>query len=75
LAGFQRIELQPGEHRSVTLTVDPRVIASFDEARKAWVIDSGTYTLYVAKSANEWVQSTPVQIRGYSLPARYQGGT
>ena len=75
LVGFQRIELQPGEKRSITLTVDPRVIASFDEARSAWVIKSGSYALCVAKSANELTQSTRVQIRGYSLSARSRTGT
>jgi len=30
LLGFQRVELAPGESRTVTLTADPRLLARFD---------------------------------------------
>ena len=30
LLGFERVELDPGEQRRVTLDVDPRLVASFD---------------------------------------------
>ena len=30
LVGFERMELQPGETRTVTITVEPRLLARFD---------------------------------------------
>jgi beta-glucosidase len=69
LLAFKRIELMAGERRSVTATVDPRFIASFDEAHRTWVVATGAYTLSNGKSASEIISSVRTHIRGYSIPA------
>ena len=36
LVGFARVDLQPGETRRVTVTVDPRLLANWDSAGHDW---------------------------------------
>ena len=53
LAGFQRIELQPGEKRRVTLTAEPRVIADYDTALPGWRIAGGRYRVAIGHDATD----------------------
>jgi beta-glucosidase len=52
LLGFERVELQPGESRQVTLTADRRLLARFDGAAGQWHIAGGAYTVAVGKAAD-----------------------
>ena len=45
LAGFSRIDLAPGEDRRATVSIDPRLFATFDEAARRWRIKRGVYRL------------------------------
>ncbi len=36
LLGFERVDLEPGESRTVSLEVDPRLLASYDTDRGQW---------------------------------------
>ena len=51
LAGWTRVTLKPGESRQVTIAADPRLLASYDVAAKAWKRAAGTYDVYVGKAA------------------------
>lgn len=51
LIGFEKIELQPGETRHVTLTADRRLLASFDPAAHGWRIDGGSYQIGLGANA------------------------
>lgn len=51
LAGWARVTLKPGESRQVTLTADPRLLASYDVAAKGWRRAGGSYDVYVGKAA------------------------
>jgi beta-glucosidase len=53
LIGFRRVELEPNERRTVTLTAERRLLGGFDEARRHWRIKRGTYQVRVGKSAGE----------------------
>jgi beta-glucosidase len=55
LLGFERVELQPGESRQVSLTADPRLLARFDAAAGQWRIAEGSYIVALAKSAEDLV--------------------
>jgi beta-glucosidase len=46
LAGFARVELQPGEARTVRFTVDPTVVAYYDEAMEL-VVEPGAVRVIV----------------------------
>ena len=51
LAGFARVTLAPGERRRVTITIDPRLVATFDEASHRWVIAPGRYVVSARSDA------------------------
>ncbi len=51
LAGWQRVELQPGESKAVTVTLDSRVLKIFDEESNAWKMLPGTYRISVGPSS------------------------
>ena len=53
LAGFEKVWLKPGETRHVSLTVDPRVIARFDNAAPGWIVDAGAYRLRIGHFAGD----------------------
>src|SRR5262245_11756931 len=52
LLGFERIELQPGESKTLTLTADPRLLARFDGKAGQWRIAAGTYKIALSKAAD-----------------------
>jgi beta-glucosidase len=53
LIGFERVELQPGESREVSLTADRRLLARFDEKAGQWHIADGTYSIALGKAADD----------------------
>jgi beta-glucosidase len=53
LKGFAKVELKPGERRTVTLTLNARAFARYDEAAGDWVIDPGVYALLLGASATD----------------------
>lgn len=57
LIGFDRVNLQPQESREVSLTVDPRLLASFDGDKQQWQIDGGTYTISLSDAADAIVET------------------
>src|SRR5262249_26615363 len=70
LLGFQRVELEPGESRQVTITADPRLLARFDGPDGItgdWCITEGTYRIAVGGSASEFVLTadTPMKARQF----------
>ena len=62
LLGFERVELNPGESKDVTVTADPRLLASFDEKAQQWRIAGGGHKVALAKSAQAWVRTAEVQL-------------
>ena len=66
LGGFRKVSLAPGQAETVTLTVDPRLLASWDEGRHGWHIAAGRYAVTLAKSAVD--QGTSVSV---TVPERW----
>lgn len=56
-------ELQPGEIQTVVLKVKDADLASFDEAKSAWVVDAGTYEFAVGTSSRDLRVSVPVEVQ------------
>jgi beta-glucosidase len=67
LLGFERVELQPGESKDVTLTADPRLLARFDGKAQQWRIDGGSYEVALARSAEEPVLTAEVPLTSRSF--------
>jgi beta-glucosidase len=52
LLGFERVELEPGKSRQVTLTADRRLLARFDGDAGQWHVAEGTYEVALGKAAD-----------------------
>jgi beta-glucosidase len=55
LLGFERVELGPGESRSVTVTADPRLLARYDADAGQWHVAAGAYRVRVGRAADDLV--------------------
>ena len=64
LVGFERVELQPGASKTVSMTVDPRLLAHWDATRHGWKIDSGRYTIALGASAGDLGERAEIRLRG-----------
>nr|WP_235914364.1 glycoside hydrolase family 3 C-terminal domain-containing protein [Rugamonas rivuli] len=51
LAGWDKVELAPGESREVSVTVDPRLLAMYDSRSRNWRVAKGRYKVMLAHSA------------------------
>lgn len=51
LAGWDKVDLAPGAHRDVAITVDPRLLATYDSRRGVWRIAAGRYRIMLARDA------------------------
>ncbi len=63
LVGWQRVELAPGESKTVTVAVDPRVMSIFDEQDNAWSLLPGAYRIFAGPSSSETPLNAPLQIQ------------
>jgi beta-glucosidase len=63
LVGWQRIELAPGESKTVTVAVDPRVMSIFDEQKNAFILLPGAYKILAGPSSSETPLNATLQIQ------------
>jgi beta-glucosidase len=69
LAGFDKVELAPGESKEVSIAVDSRLLAMFDSRSKTWRIAKGGYKVTLAPHAGEVDAKTAPAVT-VQLPAR-----
>jgi beta-glucosidase len=74
LVGFAKVELAPGAAQSVSVDVDPRLLATFDEAGHAWHIAPGTYALMLGASSRDLRSNTTVTLPALDLPSDWRPG-
>jgi beta-glucosidase len=72
LAGWQKMSLAPGTAMTVTLTLDPRVLAMFDTATNTWKIGAGNYRVMLGASSREIHETITVQLRAMTLPVGWR---
>ncbi|WP_420237069.1 beta-glucosidase family protein [Telmatobacter bradus] len=56
LAGWKRLTLAPGQSQTVTVALDKRVLAVYDEAKEDWTLTPGEYGVLIGGSSD----STPL---------------
>ncbi|HEX6472977.1 MAG TPA: glycoside hydrolase family 3 C-terminal domain-containing protein [Streptosporangiaceae bacterium] len=70
LRAFQRVDLRPGQTKTVRLTVRAADLAHWDVTRARWVVESGAYDLMAgSSSADIWARAA-LRVRGETIPAR-----
>ncbi len=67
LIGFDKVALNPGETRRVTLTADPRVLASFDAKANRWSLTSGDYQVAVGASSADLALKGAAKVKARTL--------
>jgi beta-glucosidase len=62
LKGFERVALEPGQTRQVSMKLDPRSFSFYDVKAAAWHADAGEYTLQLGDSSADIQQRTTVHL-------------
>jgi beta-glucosidase len=62
LKAFQRVELSPGETKSVALPLTARDFALFDEKTSAWTVPPGSYQIAIGMSSRDIAQQAEVKL-------------
>jgi beta-glucosidase len=62
LGAFAKAELKPGQSKAVQVTIDPRLLATYEAAGNNWHIRAGDYRLVLAQASDEPVQSADLQL-------------
>jgi beta-glucosidase len=64
LRAFARVDLAPGHHRTVTLTLDRRAFAFWHVEAGRWVVEAGTFEIRVGASSRDIRTSATVVLAG-----------
>lgn len=51
LVGWSKVDLKPGETRHATITIDPRLLATFDATADVWRVAAGDYAIGLGGSS------------------------
>ena len=62
LGGFAKAELKPGKARRIELTIDPRLLATYEAAGNNWHIKAGAYRLLLGDSSDAQMQSATLSL-------------
>ncbi|WP_454717491.1 beta-glucosidase [Caulobacter segnis] len=68
LAGFKKVSLAPGATQRVTVTVDPRLLATWDGKAHGWSIAAGQYDIALGSSSRALSSTAQVTLAARSLP-------
>ena len=63
LKGFERVVLQAGETKHVSVELDGRAFAFYDVAGKHWKVDAGDFGILVGDSSAETPLTSKVQVK------------
>lgn len=63
LKGFTKIELQPGEKKSVTFTLDHRSFAYYNVELKDWHVESGNFEIMIGRSCEDILLSDTIHVQ------------
>ncbi len=56
--------LAPGESQTLSFTLGPRDLASFDEASSSWLAEAGSYTVKVGASSEDIEKVLTIGVHG-----------
>jgi beta-glucosidase len=64
LIGWDRVELAPGESKTVTVNVEPLFLSIFNEQKDGWQVIGGDYKVMVGGSSKTLPLSGAVKLAG-----------
>jgi beta-glucosidase len=63
LKGFAKTGLlKPGQSQTLTFTLDPRALASFNTSKSAWIADAGKYVVKIGASSEDIKLAKPFSL-------------
>ena len=71
---FGKVDVPPGASQTITVTIDPRLLAMFDDKAREWRIAPGQYRLTVADSSAAPGRATTVTLPALTLQANWRPG-
>jgi len=71
LGGFAKVALTPGQSLVVSLTIDPRLLATYDEASDRWVIARGTYQVSLGQASDDLPVTARLSLPGAQFSAAH----
>jgi len=63
LKGFEKVFLQPGETKTVELSVKVSDLAFYDESKKGWTVESGDFLLHLGTSSGDIGQTVKIVVQ------------
>ena len=75
LVGWQKVQLGPGESRSVTVTVDSQMMSVFNVDKDAWEVVPGNYSVYVGGSSRDLPLRAKLAVAGGQRPPESAGAS
>jgi beta-glucosidase len=75
LVGWSKVSLAPGGSAALSITVDPRLLSTFDEAGASWRIAPGMYDVWLGESAADTRLSAEVSLSAWRHAARWTAAT
>jgi beta-glucosidase len=64
LKGFERVLLEPGETKHVSVALDARAFAYWSPEAKKWTVDPGRFTVHVGDSVEDTPLTGSVELTG-----------
>ncbi|MBR1685253.1 MAG: glycoside hydrolase family 3 C-terminal domain-containing protein [Clostridia bacterium] len=72
LKGFDKVELAPGEEKTVTFTLDKRSFAYWNITLHDWHVDTGVFDIQICADAETVLLSAPVNVEStVRVPVKY----
>lgn len=68
LLGWQRLVLNPGETRTVSLTIDPRLLADWRKDDHGWRVPGGNFAFALGESAGQLQSPVTVTLTSQRIP-------
>lgn len=76
LKAFTKVALKPGEEKEVTLVLEGRDFAYYEEEIKDWYVESGDFEILIGKSSRELILRDIVHVKGRKeLKSKYDRNT
>jgi beta-glucosidase len=63
LKGFKKINLEPGETKTVEFVIEPDMLKFFDDAKHDWVLEKGQFTAFVGASSKDIRSQVSFEVR------------
>ena len=72
LIGFERVELEPGESKVISVPVNDRELAYYDDDSHTWQVEAGTVNISISASSDDHRLTGSFTTTGYKYADTYQ---